>query len=417
MWAPKFQNCHEVLVLAPMFCKFDKEDGTVMIYHLLPGAESFSMFSGLALARDVANMMHFDDSAIVVCREADDSWGFPADRSLVIPQMRIFGRMKGRKYIPRAITTPFFRHIFEPFLAALKSGDIVWVHNQPFWCAALAPFIRAKGAKLVYHAHNPLTDRPHRSAFRVFTPDACIFVSDMIRQRALKWIPWLSNTYVVHNGADDALFYPAPPESRPKNPAPVVLFVGRLEPRKGVHVLIEAMRLLQQRKTNVRCRIIGESFLHGSKVTPYLRDLRENCPSNVEFKGFCPQTALGEQYRSADIHCCPSVWQEPFGNVNIEAMACGIPVVASRVGGIPEIAADGGVVLVGPNSAVELANALQKIAEDENFRKQIAAEGLSAFRKRFTWAAICDQYQMIANSVIQTETEEVACELQQQYQA
>ena len=98
-----------------------------MIYHLLPGAESFSMFSGLALARDVANMMRFDESAIVVCREADDSWGFPADRSLVIPQMRIFGRMKGRKYIPRAITTPFFRHIFKPFLAALKSGDIVWV--------------------------------------------------------------------------------------------------------------------------------------------------------------------------------------------------------------------------------------------------------------------------------------------------
>ena len=104
------------------------------------------MFSGLALARDVANMMRFDESAIVVCREADDSWGFPADRSLVIPQMRIFGRMKGRKYIPRAITTPFFRHIFKPFLAALKSGDIVWVHNQPFWSAALAPLIRAKVA-------------------------------------------------------------------------------------------------------------------------------------------------------------------------------------------------------------------------------------------------------------------------------
>jgi spore coat protein SA len=388
-----------------------------MIYHLLPGAESFSMFSGLALARDVANMMRFDDSAIVVCREADESWGFPANRSLVIPQMRIFGRMRGRKYIPRWITTPFFRRIFQPLLAVLKSGDIVWCHNQPFWCAALEPFIRAKGAKLVYHAHNPLTDRPHRAAFKVFTPDACIFVSDTIRQRALKWIPWLSNTYVVHNGADDSLFYPAPPGSGPRNPVPVVLFVGRLEPRKGVHVLVEAMRILQQRKVKVLCRIVGASFLQGSKVTSYLRKLHENSPSNVEFMGFCPQAELAKQYRSADIHCCPSVWQEPFGNVNIEAMACGIPVVATRVGGIPEISAEGGVVLVEPNSAVELADALQKLAEDENLRTQVAAEGLKAFQRCFTWAAICGQYQDIANSVIHMKTEEVACQWQQQFEA
>ena len=388
-----------------------------MIYHLLPGNESFSMYSGLALARDVANMMRFDDSAIVVCREADESWGFPADRSLVIPQMRIFGRIRGRKYIPRWITSPFFRRIFRPLLAALRSGDIVWCHNQPFWCAALEPFIRAKGAKLVYHAHNPLTDRPHRAAFKVFTPDACIFVSDTIRQRALTWIPWLSSTYVVHNGADDLLFYPPRPESRLRNPVPVVLFVGRLEPRKGVHVLIEAMRILQQRKVKVLCRIVGASFLQGSKATPYVRNLHENSPSNVEFKGFCPQSELAKQYRSADIHCCPSVWQEPFGNVNIEAMACGIPVVASRVGGIPEIAAEGGIALVEPNSAVELANALQKLAEDENLRTQIAAEGLQAFQRRFTWSAICGQYQDIANSVVRMKTEELTCQWQQQYQA
>ena len=115
--------------------------------------------------------------------------------------------------------------------------------------------------------------------------------------------------------------------------------------------------------------------------------------------------------------CCPSVWQEPFGNVNIEAMACGIPVVATRVGGIPEIAAGGGIVLVEPNSAVELANALQKLAEDENLRTQVAAEGLQASQRRFTWAAICGQYQDIANSVIRMKTEEVACQWQQQYEA
>ena len=388
-----------------------------MIYHLLPGLESFSASSGLAIAHDIANIMRFDDSSVVVCRDSDGSWGFAADRQIVIPKMRVFGRMKGRKYIPRWITSPFFRRIFRPLLSVLKSGDIVWCHNQPFFCAALASLIRAKGALLVYHAHNPLTDRPTRAAFKVFTPDACIFVSDAIRQRALRWMPWLSNTYVVHNGADGSVFYPASPESRPKNAVPVVLFVGRLVPIKGVHVLMEAMRILQERKINILCRIVGSSFLQGSKVTSYVRDLLEKHPSNVDFKGFCAHTDVANQYRAADMLCCPSVWQEPFGNVNIEAMACGIPVVATRVGGIPEIAAEGGILLVEPNSAVELANALQKLAEDKDLRTQVAAEGLEAFQRRFTWAAICGQYQDIANRVTRRETEKVACQWQQQYEA
>jgi spore coat protein SA len=388
-----------------------------MIYHLLPGAESFSASTGLAISIDIANIMRFDDSAVVVCRDSDDSWGFPADRQIVIPKMRVFGRMKGRKYIPRWITSPFFRRIFRPLLSILKSGDIVWCHNQPFFCAALASLIRARGALLIYHAHNPLTDRPHRAAFKVFTPDACIFVSDFLRQRALKWIPWLTNTYVVHNGADDLDFFPASPETRPKNPVPLVLFVGRLVPIKGAHVLIEAMRILQERKVDILCRIVGSSFLHGSKATPYVTDLLEKRPSNVEFNGFCAHTDVANQYRAADILCCPSVWQEPFGNVNIEAMACGIPVVATRVGGIPEIAATGGVVLVEPNSAVDLANALQRLAQDENLRTQVAAEGYQAFKRRFTWTAICGQYQDVAKSAIQMKTAEVACQLQQQYPA
>ena len=100
--------------------------------------------------------------------------------------------------------------------------------------------------------------------------------------------------------------------------------------------------------------------------------------------------------RTADVFCCPSVWLEAFGNVNIEAMASGTPVVASRVGGIPEIAAEGGILLVAPDSAIEIADALQKLIEDEDLRLKTGKEGLKSFRKRFTWSAIASQYQEIA---------------------
>jgi len=259
--------------------------------------------------------------------------------------------------------------------------------------------IHAKGAKLIYHSESPITIYPNQSLFRSFSADAYIFASEAMRQEALRLVPDLGNTHSIHNGADERLFYPAVTGESPLNPVPVILYVGRLHPEKGVHVLMAAMRILQERRIAVVCKVVGSSFSGGSKPTAYAKSLTRDRPSNVQFKDFRVQTGLAEEYRSADILCCPSIFQEPFGSVNIEGMACGIPVVASRVGGIPEIAAEGGVILVEPNSAVELADALQKLVEDKDLRTKIALEGLSSFQRRFTWRAIFKQYQDVANAL------------------
>ena len=79
-------------------------------------------------------------------------------------------------------------------------------------------------------------------------------------------------------------------------------------------------------------------------------------------------------------------------------MACGVPVVASRVGGIPEIASEGGVLMVEPDSPVELADALQKLILDPGLRARTGAEGIASFQRRFTWAAITrKQHQIVAD--------------------
>jgi spore coat protein SA len=209
----------------------------------------------------------------------------------------------------------------------------------------------------------------------------------------------LKNTYSIHNGADETRFYPAASGDRPPNPVPVILYVGRLHPEKGVHVLMAAMRILQERNVAAVCRVVGSSFSGGSKPTAYAKSLVRHRPSNVEFADFRIQTAIAEEYRSADILCCPSIFQEPFGSVNIEAMACGVPVVASRVGGIPEIAAEGGVILVEPNSAMQLADALERLIKDKDLRAKIAMDGLSSFRRRFTWPTIFKQYQEVTDAL------------------
>jgi spore coat protein SA len=282
----------------------------------------------------------------------------------------------------------------------LQQGDIVWCHNQPIFAAALEKEIHLKGAKLVYHCHDGLTGYPLRKAFKLFTPDAYVFVSEYLRQNFLHIFPWLRNTYTLHNGADEALFYPRQVRDGIDKTVPTILFVGRLHPVKGVHILLEAMSILQRRKVSAKCKVVGSSFSGGSKVTPYVKQLLKSSPSNVSFVGHRSALDIAEEYRSADILCCPSIWQEAFGMVNIEAMACGIPVVASRVGGIPEIAAGGGILLVEPDSPIELADALQKLIENRGLRAKVAADGLFSFQQQFAWTTINKQYESIVRRLI-----------------
>ena len=370
-----------------------------MIYHVLHELEEFCTRSGGAVAKNVANILLRDPVRSVVCSKADDSWGIDPSRIIEIPELLPYKTIKGRRLIPACIKGPFFRSVFQPLLSRLKPGDIVWCHHQPYFAAALDRVIRSRGAKLFYHVHDPYVPRTAKSAFLSFKPERWIFISEALRKNYLAMFPDWTNTFVVFNGADEGLFYPAPEDERQENSVPVVLYVGRLQAEKGVHVLMDAMRILHERGVKALCRVIGSHFSGDSKPTPYVRSLYKKVPPNVEFADYCPANEIGKEYRSADIVCCPSIWLGAFGNVNIEAMATGIPVVASCVGGIPEIASEGGILLVEPNAPLELADKLQMLIEDRQLRISIGAEGLRSFRRRFTWTAIVQQYKNIVEKV------------------
>ncbi len=378
-----------------------------MIYHVLPELELFCTRRGGAISKNISNIMRFDESKVVVCSASASAWEFPPERIVVIPELLPYGKLKGRRFLPSWIKGPFFRRVFRPLLSRLEEGDIVWCHNQPYFAAALEQSVHAQGAKFILHAHDPYVPRTARRAFQSFTPDAWVFVSESLRQRFVQLLPEMKSFYVAHNGADERLFYPLPVLERQNNPVPVVLYVGRLHSWKGAHVLVEAMRILQKRGVPAHCRVVGSSFAGGSKATSYVRLLHRSSPSNVEFVPYRDAMKIAEEYRAADILCCPSIWQEAFGNVNIEAMACAVPVVATRVGGIPEIAADGGILLVEPDSAVAIADGLQKLIQDRDLRLKMGVEGVKSFRRRFTWSAVCMRYREIAESVCAHDRETV----------
>jgi spore coat protein SA len=131
----------------------------------------------------------------------------------------------------------------------------------------------------------------------------------------------------------------------------------------------------------------------------YLRTLKERKPENVEFGEYVTGETLGDEFRQASIFCCPSVWNEPFGMVNVEAMACGLPIVASAVGGIPEIFRHGGAMLVPGGSVSALADALEILITDPARRKEIAAEGTRSFEEHFRWAVIRDEYMQLVETL------------------
>lgn len=163
---------------------------------------------------------------------------------------------------------------------------------------------------------------------------------------------------VVYDGVDPSLFAPgSKDQARARlgldaSGPPVVLFVGNLVPVKAVDVLLAAAELLQKAGTPIRLVLVGAGPLRAP-----LEKQAASAGLAVQFVGSVPQTDLPDWYRAADLFVLPS-HSEGVPNVLLEASACGTPWVASRVGGIPEIAHLGCSTLVPPNSPPELAAAI-----------------------------------------------------------
>jgi glycosyltransferase involved in cell wall biosynthesis len=189
---------------------------------------------------------------------------------------------------------------------------------------------------------------------------------------------------------------------------PRLLFVGRLSPEKGVHVLVEAFNHVQERFPGATLDIIGPQAETPKEYALALSDdprllaleeyydgdygarLRElmsvEAAARIAFRGLVPHDELREDYRGADVLVFPSIWDEPSGNPPIEAMAAGIPVVSTRTGGTEEYVEDGVAgLLVEPANADELASAIIRVLEDETLKRRMGEAGRARAVERFSY--------------------------------
>jgi glycosyltransferase involved in cell wall biosynthesis len=216
----------------------------------------------------------------------------------------------------------------------------------------------------------------------------------------------------LYNGVDSERFVPANGHMAATSKAgPKLLFVGRVSPEKGIHVLLESLGSVSSRFPGVQLDVIGglgvppPEFIVALSKDPKVRELvrfydgdygdqlRSCTPANVaeqvRYIDNVPYGKLAQHYRECDVFVFPSVWDEPFGMPIVEAMACGVPVVATRGGGIPELIEHGRTgLLVDRGDASALTDALNTLLADEPLRRRMGQAGRERVMELFTWDRI-----------------------------
>jgi glycosyltransferase involved in cell wall biosynthesis len=250
----------------------------------------------------------------------------------------------------------------------------IFLHNNP---TAVATFRRAfPNAKVVLWAHNELFASYSRGELRrlIGMCDHVVCVSRFLADRVCQRLGRDdARVHGVVNGVDVERFRPA---ATPPAGDPIVLFVGRVVPEKGPHLLIEAAKKVQASGRRMVTRIVGSvGFDPNIDQTPYERELRQQAAPLGELVQFHPAVdrhRVLAEYQSASIFCAPSCWDEPCSLTVPEAMACGLPTLASRRGGLTEAGGDAAIYF-DPTNANQLADRLIELLDDPARRAAASA--------------------------------------------
>ena len=220
--------------------------------------------------------------------------------------------------------------------------------------------------------------------------DYRIAVSEQARVSAQRWTP--GEYEVIPNGVL------IPDEADPGGRDHTVVFAGRHEPRKGLHVLLRAWPEIR-RRTGATLRVCGADPLAVRLLLTRLR-----LPDDgIELLGFLPQDELTDLLRSSKALVAPSLGGESFGMVLTRAFACALPVVASDITGYRDVITPETAVAVRPGDTGALAGAVSGLLEDEPRRLSMAVAARAVAQERYAWPDIAARLLAIYESLVERE--------------
>lgn len=373
---------------------------------LLSGREQFSPYFGGALAR-----WTYEVYSRLNGRVAVTVFGFPTEEKNLYPLRHETSEMW--RACVRLSRIPVARRYEEilwlhALIRRLREFDVVHIHNRPQWVAVLRK-MGYEGA-IMLHLHNNHLGHWSGAALDALAPklDALVVCSNYLRSTfASKSALLDAKTHVVFNGANLRLFYPREEVRESKT----IFFVGRVDPEKGVLQLLQAYERVLDSHAEAKLVIGGSTGFGTHRETSYVRQVRElaqglekNKRAQIHFTGYLDHdNDLPLWFQKASVFASPSLFQEPFGLVNAEAMACATPVVGANRGGIPEVIGDAGR-LVDPENVAELAAAISELLADRQLCRCLGQAGYERCRKMFDWTGTAEAWMSLLDLLIPSES-------------
>jgi len=307
-----------------------------------------------------------------------------------------------------------------------RKCDVIHVHNF----SQFVPIIQAfnPSSKIVLHMHCEWLTQSDRKTVRhrLRKANGIVGCSRYITKTIRGAFPEYSSVcHAIQNGVDVEHFQSRDVEVHGRrNDGETILFVGRVSPEKGVHVLLDAFRIVLERHPAARLEIVGplgaapkdfitennddpkvvelDRFFDGDYVATLKDGLTAAVAARVLFVGMLPYQEMVEHYRDAAILVCPSVWNEPFGLPVVEAMACGIPVVGTHSGGVEETIEDEKTgLLVERGNATQLADAMVSLLGDASRRESMGRAGRARAAELFSWDRVARELANLYESLDQ----------------
>ncbi|MGB8478981.1 MAG: glycogen synthase [Acidobacteriaceae bacterium] len=320
-------------------------------------------------------------------------------------------------------------------MKSLAKIDVIHTHT---WYVSMAGFLAKKLFKIPFvlttHSLEPLrawkaeqlgsgyamSSWMERTA--ILDADAVIAVSHGTKADILRVYPELQpeKIHVIYNGIDLAEYDKTNDTSALTQYGvdplrPYILFVGRITRQKGVTHLVEAIRYLPRDTQVVLCAGAPDTPDIAAEMRQKVAEAKATHPHVVWIEKMVTKPEVIQLYSHARVFCCPSVY-EPFGIINLEAMSCHAPVVASAIGGILEVVVDGETGYLVPFAADpatgfpsdpdqfarDLAAKISDLLHDPERCRQFGEAGRRRVEEKFAWSAIADQTIQLYERLIES---------------
>lgn len=292
--------------------------------------------------------------------------------------------------------------------------DLIHLFNRPRLVMPVRKVLPE--TRLILSLHNemfrPEKIGPEEAREAIGAVERIVTVSDFIGRGVEALYPEAKGKWrTIYSGVDLERFVPIwSPEARRIRQrlraehglgrGPILLYVGRLSPKKGADILVRAMGAIARRYPEASLVLVGSKWYGEDRISDYVayvRALAARAPLKVHTTGYVPADQVHEWFAAGDLFICASQWEEPLARVHYEAMAAGLPIITTARGGNPEVVRGqgNGLVVEDPGNPEAFARAILHLLSNHDVRARMSRRGRALAEAHFGWDRVASEIRSV----------------------